>query len=71
MQLSTCMSLVYTRMSISELNMFHTGALREHLLVLLYNFKCVYRLFRVVPLYTKDISVQGLNVVVVSGQVAE
>ena len=58
-------------MSISEINMFPTGALKELLLVFLHNFKCVYQLFRVVTFYTKDVSVQGLNVVLVSGQVVE
>jgi len=63
------MSLIH--MSIGEPNMFYTGALQDHLLVLLHNFKYVYQLFRFVSFYTKDISVQGLNVVLVSGQVVE
>jgi hypothetical protein len=58
-------------MSISELNMTPTGALKERFLVLLHNLKCVYQLFRVVTFYTKDVGVQGLNVVLVSGQVSE
>jgi len=58
-------------MSISELNMSPTGALKKHMLVLLHNFKCVYQSFRFVSFYTKDISVQGLSNVLVSGQVEQ